>query len=72
MEKIVWRDLLIYEHIKSFLGEKRFGFIFDMRRAANSIVHNIAKGFGRYESRGIKAGSIKFHGATLMNCSAKF
>ncbi|MBL7086082.1 MAG: four helix bundle protein [Candidatus Cloacimonetes bacterium] len=30
---------------------ERFGLISDMRRTSNSIVHNIAEGFGRYEPR---------------------
>ena len=41
----------IYRITKNFPSDERFGLISDMRRAANSIVHNIAEGFGRYESR---------------------
>ena len=41
----------IYRITKNFPSDERFGLISDMRRAANSIVHNIAEGFGRYEPR---------------------
>jgi len=46
-------DLLvrIYKETKCFPGEEKFGLISDMRRAANSITHNIAEGFGRFEAR---------------------
>lgn len=41
----------IYKITKNFPSEEKFGLVSDMRRAANSIVHNIAEGFGRYEPR---------------------
>ena len=41
----------IYKITKDFPSEEKFGLISDMRRAANSIVHNIAEGFGRYEPK---------------------
>ena len=49
----VWQkafDLLlkIYQITKNFPSDERFGLIADMRRSANSIVHNIAEGFGRF------------------------
>lgn len=52
----VWKksiELLmkIYEITKSFPPEERFGLISDMRRAVNSISHNFAEGYGRYEPR---------------------
>lgn len=52
----VWKksiDLLltIYEITKSFPSDERFGLISDMRRAVNSVSHNFAEGFGRYEPR---------------------
>jgi len=55
-EMPVWQiafqlTLEIYKVTKSFPSEERFGLISDMRRAANSITHNIAEGFGRYEAR---------------------
>ncbi|MEZ4765392.1 MAG: four helix bundle protein [Calditrichia bacterium] len=37
----------IYSLTNSFPADERFGLISDMRRAANSIAHNIAEGFGR-------------------------
>lgn len=48
----VWQrafKLLIkfYEVTKTFPAEEKFGLVSDMRRAANSVVHNIAEGFGR-------------------------
>jgi four helix bundle protein len=44
-------DLLlkIYEIIKRYPSDERFCLISDTKRAANSITHNIAEGFGRYE-----------------------
>ena len=49
----VWQkafDLMlqIYQVTKSFPADERFGLISDMRRSSNSIVHNIAEGFGRF------------------------
>jgi four helix bundle protein len=41
----------IYELTKSFPKEERYGIISDIRRSANSVVHNIAEGFGRYEKK---------------------
>jgi four helix bundle protein len=56
MNMSVWKksiDLLlkIYEITKSFPADERFGLISDMRRAVNSISHNFAEGFGRFEPR---------------------
>jgi four helix bundle protein len=52
----VWKKsiellLKIYEITKSFPSDERFGLISDMRRAVNSISHNFAEGFGRFEPR---------------------
>lgn len=41
----------IYKITKSFPPDERFGLTSDIRRAANSIVHNIAEGFGRFEAK---------------------
>lgn len=41
----------IYEVTKDFPSEEKFGLVSDMRRAANSITHNIAEGFGRFEAK---------------------
>jgi four helix bundle protein len=52
----VWKksiELLLkfYEITKSFPPDERFGLISDMRRAVNSIPHNFAEGYGRFEPR---------------------
>ncbi|MCU0413009.1 MAG: four helix bundle protein [Ignavibacteriaceae bacterium] len=56
MNMSVWKKsiellLKIYEITKNFPSDERFGLISDMRRAVNSISHNFAEGFGRYEPR---------------------
>ncbi|HVO72621.1 MAG TPA: four helix bundle protein [Ignavibacteriaceae bacterium] len=43
--------VLIYEITKEFPDDEKFGLISDMKRAVNSIIHNIAEGFGRYEKK---------------------
>ena len=43
--------LIIYKVTKNFPSEERFGLTSDIRRSANSIVHNIAEGFGRYSPK---------------------
>ena len=55
-EMPVWKSafqllLKSYKITKAFPSDERYGLIADMRRAANSVVHNIAEGFGRFESR---------------------
>jgi len=49
----VWKKafellLNIYKVSKDFPKEEKFGMTSDIRRAANSVVHNISEGFGRY------------------------
>ncbi len=56
MNMSVWKKsiellLKIYEITKSFPSDERFGLISDMRRAVNSISHNFAEGFVRFEPR---------------------
>jgi len=41
----------IYQLSKKFPNDERFGLTSDIRRAANSVVHNIAEGYGRFEGR---------------------
>jgi len=43
--------LLLYEMRKAFPDEEKFGLVSDMRRAGNSVIHNIAEGFGRFENK---------------------
>jgi len=40
-----------YKTTKLFPKEEQFGMTSDVRRALNSVTHNIAEGFGRYEKR---------------------
>lgn len=41
----------IYKVTKDFPSNEKFGLVSDMRRSANSIAHNIAEGYGRYEPK---------------------
>ncbi len=36
---------------RQFPSDEKFLLVSDMRRAANSVVHNLAEGFGRYENK---------------------
>ena len=52
----VWQksvDMLerIYAISSGFPTTERYGLIGDMRRAANSVAHNIAEGYGRFENK---------------------
>ena len=38
----------IYELVKKFPSDEKYGLVQDMRRAARSTTHNIAEGFGRF------------------------
>jgi len=50
-QKSVELLLKIYQITKLFPSDEKFGLTSDMKRAVNSIPHNIAEGFGRYEPR---------------------
>ena len=41
----------VYLLIKHFLADERFALTDDLKRAANSVVHNLAEGYGRYEPK---------------------
>ena len=41
----------VYKIIRLFPPEEKYALTDDLRRAANSVVHNIAEGYGRFESR---------------------
>lgn len=52
----VWQKALkllvrVYQITRRFPAEEKFGITADMRRAANSVVHNLAEGFGRFENK---------------------
>ncbi len=52
----VWQlafDLLmkVYNATRHFPPEEKFGMITDIHRSANSITHNIAEGYGRFEAK---------------------
>ena len=53
---IVWKRahtfaLEVYLSTKSFPDSERFGLTTQLRRAATSVVSNIAEGWGRHETR---------------------
>lgn len=41
----------VYKIIRLFPPEEKYALTDDLRRSANSVVHNIAEGYGRYEPR---------------------
>ncbi|GET21237.1 four helix bundle protein [Prolixibacter denitrificans] len=41
----------VYQIIKRFPADERFALTDDLKRAANSVVHNLAEGYGRYEPK---------------------
>ena len=52
----VWQKALkllleVYRVTKKYPDSEKFGMTSDMRRASNSILHNIAEGFGRFENK---------------------
>ena len=40
-----------YKIIKTFPSDERYALSDDLKRAANSVCHNIAEGYGRFEPR---------------------
>lgn len=42
---------VVYKFAKTFPSDEKFALTDDLRRASNSVVHNIAEGYGRYEPR---------------------
>jgi len=42
---------IVYQITDTFPKEEKYSMVSDMRRSANSVVHNIAEGFGRYENK---------------------
>ena len=55
-ELSVWKKafallLDVYSCTKAFPGDEKFGMVSDMRRAGNSVTHNVAEGFGRFEKK---------------------
>ena len=52
----VWQHALemlihLYDITKKFPKEEIYGMTADMRRSGNSVTHNLAEGFGRYENK---------------------
>ena len=52
----VWQKALkllveVYKITDQFPDREKFGLTSDMRRSANSILHNIAEGYGRFENK---------------------
>jgi four helix bundle protein len=41
----------IYSIIKKFPADERLALTDQLKRAANSVVHNLAEGYGRYEPK---------------------
>ena len=60
---------LVYQITDKFPKEEKYGMVSDMRRSANSVIHNIAEGFGRYENKD-KTRFYKISREVLMKLSA--
>jgi len=43
--------LNIYQRTKTYPIDERYVLVSDTNRSANSVVHNIAEGYGRFEAR---------------------
>lgn len=46
---VLLRD--VYKIIRTFPPEEKYALTDDLRRSANSVVHNIAEGYGRFEPK---------------------
>ena len=50
--KLAFRLLIrVYEITHKFPKEEKYGLTSDIRRAANSVCHNTAEGYGRFENK---------------------
>jgi four helix bundle protein len=52
----VWQNALhlllrVYAITKKFPTEEKYGLTSDIRRAANSVCHNLSEGYGRFENK---------------------
>ena len=52
----VWQNafrlsIRIYEITNNFPKEEKYGLTSNIRRAANSVCHNLAEGYGRFENK---------------------
>ncbi|MBK9981971.1 MAG: four helix bundle protein [Saprospiraceae bacterium] len=52
----VWQNAMrllirIYDITNKFPTEEKYGLTSDIRRAANSVCHNLAEGYGRFENK---------------------
>lgn len=55
-EMTVWQKAFallrdVYKIARTFPPEEKFALSDDLRRSANSCVHNIAEGYGRFQTR---------------------
>jgi four helix bundle protein len=66
LEKVTYLGLFNYDITKEFPDDEKSGLIGDMKRAINSIIHNISEG-SEDMNRGIKRDSIKYQGEAVMN-----
>jgi len=41
----------VYSLLKTFPADERYALTDQLKRASNSIVHNLAEGYGRFESK---------------------
>lgn len=41
----------VYRIVKNFPADERYALTDDLKRSANSVCHNIAEGYGRFENK---------------------